>query len=73
MLIGGVIGNVVKDDLDMALMRLRKQCIEVAESSEHWVYSCIVTDIVSEVEHWGWVDRRKPDGIDAKPREIVEF
>ena len=68
----GVVGHVVDEDPEAALVGRGEQRIEVVERSEQRVDIGVVGDVVAEVGHRRWVERRDPDGVHAQPREVVE-
>ena len=51
MLVGGVIGDVVEDNFQVAAMRLRYQRVEVGQRAEQRVNVGVVGDIVAKVGH----------------------
>ena len=44
----------------------------IGQSSGQRIDPAIVGDVVSEVRHRRWVDRRNPDGIHAEPCQIAQ-
>src|SRR3569833_573062 len=72
MMVGGVVGNEVEDQAKSTAMCLLKQSIEVFHGAEDRIDTAVVGNIVSEVGHGGGIDRRDPDGVDAKLNQIVK-
>ena len=50
----------------------RDQRLEVIQSSEGRIHVLEVGDVVAEVLHRAFVDRREPDGLDTQLGEIVQ-
>src|SRR5262249_26327372 len=72
MTFGGVVGNEIEDDFDFSYVRRVHKSVEIFQRSEQGIDVAVVADVISEVRHRRWIDRRYPDRIDAKPFEIVE-
>src|SRR5437870_4176479 len=72
MAIAGVVGNDVEHDFDTALVRLANQAVDVGERAERRLDIAVVGNVVAEVGVRRDRDRAQPDGIDAKPLEIIE-
>ena len=70
--LGGVIGNEIEDDFYFARVRCGNEPVEVFQRSEQRIDIAVVADVVSEIRHRRGIDRRYPDCIDAKPREVIE-
>ena len=51
MLVGGMIGDVVEDDFQVATMRLGEEEVEVGQGAKQRVNRGIVGDVVAEVGH----------------------
>src|SRR5947209_19858740 len=73
MLVGGMIGHIVQNDLEIALVRLIKQYIEVVKGSEKWIDIGIITDIIAKIRHGRRIHRRKPHSINPKPLQVIEL
>ncbi len=67
MLIGGVIGHKVQDDLEVALVGLVQQGVQVLQGSEERMDIGVIANIIAKIGHGRWIDRREPDGINAEP------
>ena len=72
MLIRGVIGHEVQNELQAAAVSLRQRVIEVAKGAEQRVHVHVIRDVVAKVAHRRRVDRREPDRIDLQLGKIVE-
>src|SRR5471032_2537694 len=72
MLVGGMIGDKIEQHLQAQFVRMCHEPVEVAERPEHWRDGAIVGDVVAEVGHGRWVDRRDPYGVYAKRAEVVQ-
>jgi hypothetical protein len=74
MVVGGVVGDEVDDDLDVAAMGLLEQDVEVRERAELGGDVAVVGDVVAEVRHRRSIERRQPDRLDAQRllRAVVE-
>ena len=53
-------------------MHLGNQPVEVGKRAEDRVDAFVLRNIVPEVLHRRGVDRREPDGIDAKPFQVIK-
>ncbi len=72
MLVGGVVGDHVEDDADVALFGLGDQAVEVGEGSVLGIDVAVVGDVVAEVDLGGGVHGGEPDGVDAEVLQVVE-
>ena len=66
MLVGGMIRDKVEQHLQAQFVRTGHEPVEVAERPEHRRDGAIVGDVVAEVGHRRWIDRRDPYGVHAK-------
>ena len=71
-LVGGVVGDPVDEDPEVARVRLGEQRVEGGEVAEERVDVAVVGDVVAEVGHRRAVERRQPEGVDAQPLQVVE-
>ncbi len=55
-----------------AAVGLGQQPVEVGQRAEERVDGAVVGDVVAEVVHGRWVDRRKPDRADVQALQVVE-
>ena len=68
-LVRGVVGHPVDDDLDATPVGPGKQVVEVGQGSENRVDVGVVRDVVAEVGHRRPVERRQPDR--GHPERII--
>src|SRR5437899_5483454 len=54
-------------------MRFREQAFEIGHRAEQRIDLAIVGDVVAEIRHRRLEERRNPDRIDAKSRDVVEL
>ena len=73
MLIRRVVGNVIEQHFQAAAMRVGQERIEIIEGAEDRIDVGVVADVVAEIRHRRWIDRRNPDGVQAEPLQIVEL
>ena len=50
-LIGGVIGHKIQDDLEVALVGLVQQGVEVAQRPEEWMDTGVIANIIAKIGH----------------------
>ena len=72
MLVGGVIGHKVEQNLKPPPMGLHQQVVEVFQRTEAWIYVAIVGHVIAEINHRRRVNGRDPDCFDPKADKIVE-
>jgi hypothetical protein len=72
MALGGVIRHEVEDHLEAAAMRRRDQIVECRQIAEQWVDVAVIRDVVAEIRHRRWEDRRDPHRVDAEKDEMIE-
>src|SRR4051794_22165157 len=72
MLVRGVIGHEIQNDLQGARVRRRDKPVEIRQRAEHWIDVRIVRHVVAEVRHRRGIDRRNPDCVNAELDKIVE-
>src|SRR5207247_7430082 len=72
MLIGRVVGNKVEDELEVTLVGLLQQGIQVLERPEERMDTGVVANIIAKIRHRGRIAGGEPDGITAKPTEVVQ-
>ena len=73
MLIRGVIGNPIDDDAQPQRMGFGQHRIERRHVTEDRVDIAVVADVIAEIGHRRSVERRDPERIDTKPRELSEM
>ena len=54
-------------------MRCGEEVVEDGEVTEERFDVGVVGDVVAEVRHGRWVDRRQPQAIHAEPLEVVQL
>jgi hypothetical protein len=67
-----MVRDVVEDHLQPTLVRRPHERIEVGQRPKERVYAAVVGDVVAEIGHGRWKDRREPDRIYPKLNEMVE-
>src|ERR1043165_1347219 len=72
MLVRGMVGDEVENDLHPAGLRPRDQRIEIRECAEYRIDVGVVCHIVAEVGHRRGKNRRNPDCIHSELDQIVE-
>ena len=72
MLVGGVVGDEVEDDSEVAGVGLMEEFVEIGEGAEDGVDGGVVGDVVAEVGHGRGVEGADPEGVDAEGDEVVE-
>src|SRR6476620_10638343 len=72
MLVGGVIGHEVEQNLKPSPMGFHQQVVEVRQRTEAWIYVAIVGNVIAEINHRRRVNGRDPDRFDPKADKIVE-
>ena len=53
-------------------MGFGNQCVEIVQRAEERMDADVVGNVVPEIGHRRRVDRRKPEGVDAEPLEVIE-
>jgi hypothetical protein len=71
-LVGGVVGDEVDQQLHAAVVARAEQAVEVVERPEQGIDVAVVGDVVAEVGHRGPEEGREPECVDAEPRQVVE-
>ncbi len=70
MLVRGVIGNQVENELQVVGVRGRHQRIEIRERAEQRIDPDIVGNVVAEIHHRRGKDRRQPQRLNAELAQI---
>src|SRR5437879_10695639 len=73
MLVRGVIGHKIDDDLEAALVGLSDKGIESLQVTEDGINTAVVGNVVAKVGHWRGIEGRDPHGIHAKPGQVVKL
>ncbi len=68
----GVAQHLVDHDLQAQRVGLGQQPVEIGQRAEQRVDRAVVGDVVAEVGHRRFEERRDPHGLDAQARHIVE-
>src|SRR5690606_15517368 len=71
-LVGGVVGDEIEQQLETAGMRLRQQAVEVVERAEHRFDAAIIGYVVSEIGHRRRKNRRQPNRVDAERSDVIQ-
>ena len=71
-LVGGVVGDDVDDDLDAAGVGIVGEVVEVGQGAEPGVDAAVVADVVAAVGERGGVERRQPDGVDPEVGQVAQ-
>ncbi len=71
-LVRGVVGHDVDDDLQAEAVGLGDQGVEVVERAEAWVDAARVGDVVAAVGELGRVEGAQPQGVHAQGGEVGE-
>ena len=69
-LVGGVVGHHVDDDLEVELVGARDHRVGVGERAEDRVDVAVVGDVVAGVGLRRGVEGREPDGVDAEGAQV---
>src|ERR1700676_711418 len=72
MLVGGMIGNKIKQDLQAQLMRMYHEPVEVVERPKYRRDGARVGDVVAEVGHRRRIDWRYPHGVHTKHSQVFQ-
>ncbi len=72
MLLAGVVGHNVHEDVDAAPARLGDEPVEVVHGAELGRDGAEVRHVVAPVGVGGHGDRREPDAVHAEPCQMVE-
>ena len=70
MLVGGVVGHQVDDDLEPEVVGGGEQRVGVVEGAEERVDVAVVGDVVAVVVLRRGVERRDPHGVDAEVAQV---
>src|SRR5439155_12346371 len=67
MLIRGVIGYKIQDDLEIMLVGLLKQSVQVRQGSEERMNIGVIANIIAEIGHGRRIDGGEPESVNAEP------
>ena len=71
-LVGGVAGHEVQDDLEASRVGVGHQVVERGERPEQGVDVAVIGHVVAEIRHGRRIDWRDPDRVHAEPGHVVE-
>ena len=71
MLVGGVVGHEIEDELQPAACAAASSASKSSIVPNIGSMPRVVGDVVAEIRHRRGIDRRQPDGIDAELTQIV--
>jgi hypothetical protein len=72
MVVRRVVRHEIQNEPDACLMQFGNQAVQIIETAEDWIDRTIVGEVVAEVTERALVYWRQPDGVDAKPFQIVQ-
>jgi hypothetical protein len=72
MLVGGVVGHQVEDQLQAARVCVGEQGVEIGQRAKERVMLHVVGYVVAKVVHGRRVDGREPDRVDVQAFDIVQ-
>ena len=73
MLIGGVVGDKVQDELEVALVGLMEQGVQILKGPEERMDIGVIGNVIAKIGHRRWIDRRKPDSVNAEPAQVIQL
>src|SRR5579884_737710 len=73
MLVGRMIQNQVVNDANAAVRGLRYEPVEIRKHPILRIDIDVIRNVVAEIDLRRWVERRDPDGVDAKLLEVIEM
>src|SRR6266436_8584689 len=73
MLIRGVIGHKVQDDLEVMLVGLLKQSVQVCQGSEERMDIGVIANIIAKIAHRRRIDGGEPESVNAEPVQVVQL
>src|SRR5882762_2607800 len=72
-LIGSVIDDQLRNDVQISRMRRVKERTEIVESAEIWIDIEVIGDVVSIISQWRRIKGQEPNGGDAEFLKIIQF
>ena len=72
MLIGGVVGYEIQDDLEAPSVRRPKERVEVVERAEKRMDGAVIADVIPEVPHRRGKDGGDPNRVDSKTHQVLK-
>ena len=70
MLIGGVVGYKVQDELEVALVGLVQQGVQILKGPEERMHIGVIGNVIAKIRHRRWIDGRDPNRVDAERLQI---
>jgi len=70
MLVRGVVGHQIEQQLEAMAVRCIKQRVEIGQRAEQRIDRAVIGDVVAEIGHGRDEDRRQPDGVNTEVGEI---
>src|ERR1700722_9868557 len=67
-----MVWDKIQNDSQVQFVCSFYQVVELGQGPESSIDIAIVRDIVTEVDHRRWIDRRYPKSVHAQPMEIVK-
>src|ERR1700733_2515342 len=68
----GMAPNQVDDHFEAERVGACDDGVEISQRSKPWVDTSVIGDVIAEIPHRRWVERRNPDAVDAERRYVVE-
>ena len=73
MLVGGMVGHEVEQDLDIARFCLCHEFVEISHRSELRIDGAVIRNIIPVIVVRRREYGRKPDRVDAQLMQVIEF
>ena len=73
MLIGGVVGDKVQDELEVALVGLVEQGVQILKGSEERMDIGVIGNVIAKIGHRRRIDGREPESVNTEPAQIIQF
>ena len=72
-LIGSVIDDQLRDDVQISLVRRIKECAEIIQRAEIWIDVEVIGNVVSVISQRRRIKGQEPNGGDAEFLKIIQF
>jgi hypothetical protein len=72
MITRSVVRDQIQDQSDTRLVQCRKHLIEIYHRAERRIDGAVVGNVVAEIGHQAFLDRRQPYRIDAELAQVVD-
>src|SRR5215831_6207485 len=66
MLVRGMIGHIIENDMQAARMGLLQQPIKGCQIPEERINTQVISDIIATIRHWRRIEGREPECINAQ-------